>query len=222
MANLKTNYKDYIADGSKKVKLVETGTGTNTYEITDATVYSTEGDAIGASDINAITTAINTNTTNYNTLKTDFDKLSDKYHSESAANTTYFNALNTEINKLKTKYNDDFYTNTTNAVEKFTNQEFTSIKNLSVTNSTPTQMSSFCNWDTKNQYGYKVVIPATGVSVNSIIQNIVMTDTLLEVIAPYIKTINNGLELYTKDATPVTGTIIDLVISGNGSSTNPS
>ena len=215
MAKLKTNYKDYIADGSKKVKLVETGTGTNTYEITDATVYSTEGDAIGASDINAITTAINTNTTNFN-------KFSENYYSEAATNTTNFNAINIEINKLKTKYNDDFYTNTTNAVEKFTNQEFTSIKNLSVTNSTPTQMSSFCNWDTKNQYGYKVVIPATGVSVNSIIQNIVMTDTLLEVIAPYIKTINNGLELYTKDATPVTGTIIDLVISGNGSSTNPS
>ena len=215
MAKLKTNYKDYIADGSKKVKLVETGTGTNTYEITDATVYSTEGDAIGASDINAITTAINTNTANFN-------KFSDRYSSEAATNTTYFNALNTEINKLKTKYNDDFYTNTTNAVEKFTNQEFTSLKNLSVTNSTPTQMSSFCDWDTKNQYGYKVVIPATGVSVNSIIQNIVMTDTLLEVIAPYITTINNSLVLYTKDATPVTGTIIDLVISGNGSSTNPS
>lgn len=215
MAKLKTNYKDYIADGSKKVKLVETGTGTNTYEITDATVYSTEGDAIGASDINAITTAINTNTTNFN-------KFSEKYYSEAATNTTNFNALNTEINKLKTKYNDDFYTNTTNAVEKFTNQEFTSLKNLSVTNSTPTQMSSFCDWDTKNQYGYKVVIPATGVSVNSIIQNIVMTDTLLEVIAPYITTINNSLVLYTKDATPVTGTIIDLVISGNGSSTNPS
>lgn len=204
MAKLKTDYKDYIADGSKKVKLVETGTGTNTYEITDATVYSTEGDAIGASDINAITTAINTNTTNYNTLNNETEKVSYKIH------------------KLETKYNDDFYTNTTNAVEKFTNQEFTSIKNLSVTNSTPTQMSSFCDWDTKNQYGYKVVIPATGVSVNSIIQNIVMTDTLLEVIAPYITTINNGLVLYTKDATPVTGTIIDLVISGNGSSTNPS
>lgn len=204
MANLKTDYKDYIADGSKKVKLVETGTGTNTYEITDATAYSTEGDAIGASDINAITTAINTNTTNYKLLNNESEKVSYKIH------------------KLETKYNDDFYTNTTNAVEKFTNQEFTSIKNLSVTNSTPTQMSSFCDWDTKNQYGYKVVIPATGVSVNSIIQNIVMTDTLLEVIAPYITTINNGLVLYTKDATPVTGTIIDLVISGNGSSTSAS
>lgn len=211
MANLKTNYTDYIANGSKKVKLVETGTGTNTYEITDATVYSTEGDAIGASDINAITTAINTNTTTYKTLKNDFDKLSYKY-----------NILKTDFDKLKTKYNDDFYTNTTNAVEKFTNQKFTSLKNLSVTNSTPTQMSSFCDWDTKNQYGYEVVIPATGVSVNSIIQNIVMTDTLLEVIAPYITTINNGLVLYTKDATPVTGTIIDLVISGNGSSTSAS
>lgn len=211
MATLKTNYKDYIADGSKKVKLVETGTGTNTYEITDATVYSTEGDAIGASDINAITTAINTNTTKYKTLNNDFEKLSSNYY-----------ALRTEVDELNIKYNDDFYTNTTNAVEKFTNQEFTSIKNLSVTNSTPTQMSSFCDWDTKNQYGYKVVIPATGVSENSIIQNIVMTDTLLEVIAPYITTINNSLVLYTKDATPVTGTIIDLVISGNGSSTSAS
>lgn len=62
---LKTDYKDYIASGNKKVKAVPLGN--NIYEVSDSTDYSQVGDSIGADDINAITTEVNSISTDLGT-----------------------------------------------------------------------------------------------------------------------------------------------------------
>lgn len=60
---LKTDYKDDILDVSQNTKrkytMIENQDGTVSFD--DETVYSQEGDSFGASDINAITEAVNSN-----------------------------------------------------------------------------------------------------------------------------------------------------------------
>ena len=54
---LKTNYVDYVApSGVRKFKMTNNSDGTIT--LTDVTAYTTKGDNVGASDLNAIIQAI--------------------------------------------------------------------------------------------------------------------------------------------------------------------
>ena len=76
---------------------------------------------------------------------------------------------------------------------------------------TPTALSSYCSWDTEQKYGYSATITVSGITTNSLIQNIVMTDTLLSAIANVVTTTTNGLIFYTTDATALSGTIYTLV-----------
>lgn len=78
---------------------------------------------------------------------------------------------------------------------------------------TPTALSTFSSWDTQQKYGFKASVTVTGLTANSLIQNIVMTDTLLEKVAPVITTKANSLIFYTEDNTALTGTILTLVTS---------
>lgn len=54
---LKTDYKDYVADGARKYRLTANADGTTGIE--DATAYAQQGDRFGAADINATNTAVN-------------------------------------------------------------------------------------------------------------------------------------------------------------------
>lgn len=84
--------------------------------------------------------------------------------------------------------------------------------NISV-NVTPTALSSYCAWDTQQLYGYKATVTINGLTVNSLIQNIVMTDTLLASVGYIVTTGANSLTFYTQDNTALSGTIITLVTS---------
>ena len=55
---LKTDYKDYVADGARKYRLTANADGTTGIE--DATAYAQQGDRFGAADINATNAAVNT------------------------------------------------------------------------------------------------------------------------------------------------------------------
>lgn len=57
MADLKTNYKDYVASGDRKYNIAANADGSSS--ITDVTTYTQTGDTFGASDINATNTAVN-------------------------------------------------------------------------------------------------------------------------------------------------------------------
>ena len=76
---------------------------------------------------------------------------------------------------------------------------------------TPTAMSSNCAWDTEKKYGYSATVSVSGITANSIIQNIVMTDTILNSIASVVTTTTDGLIFYTEDATALSGTIYTLI-----------
>ena len=78
---------------------------------------------------------------------------------------------------------------------------------------TPTALSEYCVWDTEQKYGYSATITVSGLTTNSLIQNIVMTDTLLNSVACIVTTTTNGLIFYTEDATALSGTIYTLVVS---------
>ena len=78
---------------------------------------------------------------------------------------------------------------------------------------TPTKMSSYNTWDTEQKYGYSATVAVNGITTNSLIQNLVMTDTLLDSVACIVTTTTNGLIFYTEDATALSGTIYTLVVS---------
>ncbi len=80
-------------------------------------------------------------------------------------------------------------------------------------NVTPVALSDYCAWDTQQLYGYKATITINGLTDNSLIQNIIMTDTLLASIGYIATTGSNSLTFYTQDDTPLSGTIITLVTS---------
>lgn len=94
---------------------------------------------------------------------------------------------------------------------KVLNDKFTITKysNISVS-VTPTALSSYQAWDTSKAYGYSADITVSGITANSLIQNIVMTDTLLSAIASVVTTGSNKLTVYTSTADTLTGTIISL------------
>ena len=81
---------------------------------------------------------------------------------------------------------------------------------------TPTKMSSYNTWDTEQKYGYSATVTVNGITTNSLIQNLVMTDTLLDSVACIVTTTTNGLIFYTEDATALSGTIYTLVVSEVG------
>lgn len=76
---------------------------------------------------------------------------------------------------------------------------------------TPTSMGNFNAWDTQQKYGYKADISINGITPNSLIWNIIMTDTILDSIAPIITTGVNKITVYTADATALSGTIYTLI-----------
>ncbi len=98
---------------------------------------------------------------------------------------------------------------TNKAVNKVTPVTYSNIS-VSVT---PTQMSSYQSWDTEQKYGYSATITVNGLTVNSLIQNLVMTDTILNSVAPIVTTKSNGIVFYTEDNTALSGTIYTLVTS---------
>lgn len=85
-------------------------------------------------------------------------------------------------------------------------------ENISVS-VTPTAMSSYCSWDTQQSYGYSATITINGLTTNSLIQNIIMTDTLLGAVAYIATTGTNSLTFYTTDDTALSGTIYTLVVT---------
>ena len=76
---------------------------------------------------------------------------------------------------------------------------------------TPTALSSYNAWDSAKKYGYSATVTVSGVTANSIIQNIIMTDTLLQAVAPIVSTGANTLTFYTTSATALSGTIYTLI-----------
>ena len=80
-------------------------------------------------------------------------------------------------------------------------------------NATPVPLSNYCAWDTQHLYGYKATIVVNGLTDNSLIQNIIMTDDLLASIGYIATTGSNSLTFYTQDNTALSGTIITLVTS---------
>lgn len=67
MAALKTDYKDSVYTGNRKY--TQTSNTDGTISLVDATAYSTEGDAFGASDINATNSAVNANSDSISALQ---------------------------------------------------------------------------------------------------------------------------------------------------------
>ena len=78
---------------------------------------------------------------------------------------------------------------------------------------TPTALTYYCTWDTQQKYGYKATVEIVGLTVNSLIQNIIMTDTLLESVACIVTTEANSLTFYTESADALSGNIYTLAIS---------
>ena len=76
---------------------------------------------------------------------------------------------------------------------------------------TPTALSTYCDWDTEQKYGYSATVTVSGLTTNSLIQNLVMTDTLLSAVASVATTTTNGLVFYTTDETALAGVIYNLV-----------
>lgn len=101
------------------------------------------------------------------------------------------------------------------ATQTYVDDAIETVKPITKTNIsvsvTPTQLSTYMNWDTENKYGYSATVTVEGITANSMIQNIVMTDTLMDSIAPIVKTGANSLTFYTTDSTKLTGTIFTLV-----------
>lgn len=83
--------------------------------------------------------------------------------------------------------------------------------NISV-NGTPTS-TSYQAWDTEHIYGYKKDVTINGLTSNTLVQNIVMTDTLMNAVGYMVTTSTNTLTFYTKDNTALSGTILTLVTS---------
>ena len=96
---------------------------------------------------------------------------------------------------------------TNKAVNKVTPTVYTNI----IVYVTPTALSTYCDWDTEQKYGYSATVTVNGITTNSLIQNLVMTDTLLDSVACIVTTTRNGLIFYTEDATALDGVIYNLV-----------
>ena len=123
-----------------------------------------------------------------------------------------------KINKTY-KQGDEFTPASVNEIIAAVNENTDDINAISTINSnisvnvTPTALSSYCAWDTQQLYGYKATVTVNGLTVNSLIQNIVMTDTLLASVGYIATTGANSLTFYTQDNTALIGTIIMLVTS---------
>lgn len=76
---------------------------------------------------------------------------------------------------------------------------------------TPTAQSVYQPWDTEQKYGYMSTLSVSGITTNSLIKNIVMSDTLLNASAPYIETETNSLVMYFESGDTISGTIYLIV-----------
>lgn len=124
-----------------------------------------------------------------------------------------------KINKTY-KAGDDFTPDSVNEIITAVNENADGISNVKKTvrsniavNVTPVALSPYCAWDTQHAYGYKATITVNGLTANSLIQNLVMSDTLMQSVAYVVTTGENSLTFYAKDATALSGTIITLVTS---------
>ncbi len=195
---------------------------TSTYEL--ATKLTSELATIK----NSITTETNARTSADNTLQTNIDKKAD---------TTTVTALNTsltsEISRAKSaestlQTNINAKANQSDLASEIANRKNedtilktsidnkqnkpTTYSNISVS-VTSTKMSSSQSWDSEKKYGYSATVTLSGLATTSLILNIVMTDTLLDSVAPIVTTGANSLTFYTEDATALSGTIYTLVTS---------
>lgn len=80
-------------------------------------------------------------------------------------------------------------------------------------NVTPVALASYCTWDTQKVYGFKATITINGLTTNSLIENLIMSDTLMSAVGPVATTGTNSLTFYTQDNTVLNGKIITLVTS---------
>lgn len=80
-------------------------------------------------------------------------------------------------------------------------------------NVTTVALASYCAWDTQKVYGFKATITINGLTTNSLIENLIMSDTLMSAVGPVATTGTNSLTFYTQDNTALSGKIITLVTS---------
>ena len=111
--------------------------------------------------------------------------------------------------KIGDEYTPSDVNNTNIAVNKCLAKTYSNIP----VNVTPVPLSKYCAWDTQHLYGYKATIAINGLTDNSLIQNIIMTDDLLASIGYIATTGSNSLTFYTQDNTTLSGMIITLVTS---------
>lgn len=78
---------------------------------------------------------------------------------------------------------------------------------------TPIALGSFRPWDTQHLYPYYFDVTINGLTETSIIENIIMTDTLLATVGYIATTMSNKLRFYTQTNDSVSGTIITLITS---------
>lgn len=123
-----------------------------------------------------------------------------------------------KINKIY-KPGDEFTPDSVNEIIAAVNKNTDDINAISTIHSnisvsvTPTALSSYCAWDTQHLYGYKATVTVNGLTAKSLIQNIIMTDTLLASVAYVVTTGINSLTFYTQDNKSLSGKIITLVTS---------
>lgn len=166
---------------SRSVFALRTGSGSTSFTWQDWVVYNNPNDI--ASELSTINTSLST--------KVNVSDVKD-------------NLTSTDTNKpLSAKQGNVLK----GLVDNLTPTVYTNI----TVDVTPTALSTYCDWDTEQKYGYSATVTVSGLTTNSLIQNLVMTDTLLSAVASVATTTTNGLVFYTTDETALAGVIYNLV-----------
>lgn len=100
-----------------------------------------------------------------------------------------------------------------NGLKYFWSKIKKTIRNNIAVNVTPTAIGSYNSWDTQKLYGYKATITVNGLTTNSMIENIIMSDTLMNAVAPVVTTGTNSLIFYTQSNELLSGLISMLITS---------
>lgn len=109
--------------------------------------------------------------------------------------------------KYKGKISDDYDLVTKKYVDNiFRTKTYSNI----VVKVTTELMDSYNTWDTEKAYRYSADVNIDGLTSNSMIQNIVLSDTLSSKVADIVQTSSNTLTFYTKTQIYLNGTIITL------------
>lgn len=205
---IESAWRGYIPVDQQKVYNYTAGAGIKIDEHI-ISIEGFDGDKGYAADFTLATGATSiTITHDLNTL----DVIVQVYNKTTNANVivdvtrTGLNTIQLDFNETSTDTYRVLITNTTGLSNKNIAANY---KNISVS-VTPTAVSSYKDWDTNQTYGYSADISIIGITENSLILNIVMTDTLLSAVASVVTTGTNKLTVYTSSADTLTGTIISL------------